>query len=397
MNTLSRVCILTSSLSLALSCYGEDPGQLKSGVLAPPAGSGVQLRLDVDVPPGAEREYCQFFQTGDEELLVNHDQVRFTDGTQYVVLWTTSYSQIPDGVREPFDCSTGVLNAWSITGLLAGSQRAFGLSALSLPEGVAVRLPARSVLLAEVRQTNASAERLHARADINLFTISASELKEEGGLLFWNNPYLKLPARDEIRMTASCPVTDDIVVVNSQSHMHARGVGYEAVLQDPDGSRRQIYANEHWKDVPVRQYDPELAIAKGSRIAWSCDYANGGDHVIYQGPRSGDEMCMFIASYYPRNDRIGYCESDDSFAARWTGAEWSIGRGSASCAQTLECVRAGIAKTAPERRTPMVTDCMSESSPAVESVLSRAVGCMAAHGEDTASACAAELEACRQQ
>ncbi len=368
--------------------------------------SGLQLEMSVEIGPATEIEYCQFFQTGDAELLVNRDEIYLTRGGHHLLLWTTPYSQIPThndfgepvDTSRPFDCSEGVPNGWTGTGIIAGSQSFEGDSFLALPKGVAIRLPPGSVVLANVHYVNPTEAVLPTSAQVTLHAIPEHELEEEGGFLLFYNTFLKVPAHGESRMTASCPIPEDIVLTNAQSHMHARGVGFDAVLEARDGTRETIYESSTWQDVPVQRWTPGLDVVAGSRIEWSCEYANDGalaDRPVYQGLRSTDEMCMFIGSYYPRNDRLGFCRSGDTFATRWLAARWSLGTGTATCAQSLACVGRGVEKGA-AAPTAVITDCLIASSPSVAEPLSRAIACLTEAGF-AANSCSAEVDACSTQ
>ena len=121
--------------------------------------------------------------------------------------------------------------------------------------------------------------------------------------------------------------------------MHRRGVGYVAELIDADGEATELYTNDSWEDIPVKAFEPNLEVAEGSRIAWQCEYQNPEDHAVYQGPRSTDEMCMMIGSYYPRNDQIGFCAR--GMRGGFLNAQWDIGEGETSCADTFNGLRRG--------------------------------------------------------
>ena len=104
--------------------------------------------------------------------------------------------------------------------------------------------------------------------------------------------------------------------------MHARGVGFEARV---DGGP-PFYVNDRWEGVPVQAYDA-FTVKAGSVLDYRCDYRNTGGTPIYQGPRTTDEMCVLIGSYYPADPRTSTCLDE---SGQILGGEW-IGQGTATC------------------------------------------------------------------
>ena len=378
-------------------------------LLEPPArGRGEQFTMKTEIAAGDEREKCLFVRTR-EPMIVNHDEMRFTAGSHHVLLFTTTYPDLPTedlhgtpvDTSGVFDCSEGVQGFWSLSGLVAVSQSAEGQSAVSFPKGVGMRLPANTLLLFNAHYINPTEDTLKPEIFANLHAIPESELEQEGGLIFWYNPFLKVPARGSSMMRASCPLPSDVRITNAQSHMHRRGVGYRATLISPANERTEIYTSDSWEDVPVKAYAPNLEAKAGSRLEWSCEYTSSEDHAIYQGPRSTDEMCMFIGSYYPVDGATGFCaRGKEPFLA----AEWSIGTGTASCGESLNCISAANSEsamisttgTSGQSKTSKITDCLVASKPSAAAALSAALGCLGAAADpmNPVASCGPEVAAC---
>ena len=427
---LAACVVIVAALLPACDDSGDDPRDVENSsdkgdagdepdaapalepLLDPPA-RGEQFTMTTELPPQSESERCQFV-VNENDLILNHDEMRFTTGSHHVLLFTTSYDEVPTedlrgnavDTSGVFDCTDGVQGFWKASGLIAASQSAQGDSAISLPEGVGIRIPAGAVLLINAHYINVTDRTLEPRVYINLHGIPEDELKEEGGLLFWYNPFLKVPASGESEMIASCPISEDIHVTNLQSHMHRRGVGYRATVVSADGGRDEIYTSDTWEDVPVEKFEPNVDVATGSRIEWRCAYQNSEERDVYQGPRSTDEMCMLIGSYYPRNDEIGFCAQRGS---AFLGANWSIGKGTATCADSFNCVvdassnnaSSGGAATGSEAKglTSAITDCLLASNPELEQPVSAMLGCLASvrKGMDALTVCKEEIDVCSKQ
>ncbi|HVK75090.1 MAG TPA: hypothetical protein VM734_17295 [Kofleriaceae bacterium] len=384
-----RLFLLVCSLTVVAAC-GDDDGPTDDDLLAPPPdGQGVQFAMTTTIPAGVEGEWCQFVVAPPAEQWVARDEVRFTEGSHHVLLYETSYAQIPtakdDGTpvdtTKVFDCSDGATNGWSVTKLVGGSQNGEGDSLLAFPDGVAMKVRAGAVLLMNAHYLNASDHDLTPEVRVNLWTRPAASITAEGDLLFLYNPFIKVPASGQGRARWRCPVHRDITIANVQSHMHKRGVGYAASVT----GQAPFYENERWERVPVKRFDGGLAVAAGSTLDYHCDYTNAEARDVYQGPRTTDEMCMLIGSYWPADPRISNCTDE----VGGLGGEW-IGNGTATCAATFTCLQAAFPR--PDL-IPALTDCMVAADPAVSAEASAVLRCFA-NQADPGAACQAEIAAC---
>ncbi|MDI1447640.1 hypothetical protein [Polyangium sp. 6x1] len=395
---------LTLALPALVGCGGSEPappGQPGEELLAPPeAGEGVQFKMITKLDPGTEGEHCMFVRAPAEGLYVNRDQVRFTKGSHHFLLYQTSYEDIPtqkeDGTAVDtsgvFDCSDGATNGWAVEKLIAGSQNGDGQSFLSFPEGVAMKVRPGAVLLMNAHYINASMNTIEPEVRVNLYSVPETEVQTEGDVLFLYNPFIHVGAMSEGRARMRCPVHKDITIVNVQSHMHARGVGYAASIV---GEADPFYTSETWENVPVKDFGAGLQVKAGSWFDYQCDYSNGEMRNVFQGPRSTDEMCMLIGSYYPAEPATANClaEAAAPNQQNFIGAEW-VGNGKATCAESFSCVQQalGSGMGALEGMTP----CVTNSDPTVSNEMSAALRCLfrLGPGQDPTVVCKTEFEAC---
>lgn len=363
---------------LALGCGAEAPPKDNIADFAPPpAGEGVQFRMLTTLDPGQEIERCQFFVAPPEGLNINHDLVKYTPGSHHVLLFQTPYKQIPTQDRSKktrdtsgiFDCPEGATGDWDVSNVLAGAQTFDGGSMINFPADTAVKVPGGAVLLMNAHYLNASAKPLEAEVRLNVYTIPSSAMKNEGGMLFYYNPFIRVPAMSKASARMGCKVTTDITLTNIQSHMHKRGVDYQADLRDENGGLvKTLYTNREWENVPVGKFDPGLPIKKGSTLDYRCDYQNTEDRDISQGPSTKDEMCMLIGSYYPHTPETGFC-FERTF----------IGTGTNTCGQAYSCALLSAASG----DDGGFFGCVVESCPAVAPQLTEAIRCFFNRGGNT--------------
>ncbi len=401
MRTLTLLTTLFVSTAVLAGCSDEpvdtEP-EPNSELLTPPAaGKGIQLKMSAKIDSGSEAEKCLFVKAPAEDLHIQRDEVRFSPGSHHFLLYETHYTEIPtekqDGTpvdtSQVFDCSDGATNGWEIKKLVGGSQNADGASILGFPEGVAMNVAGSAILLMNAHYVNASSDDLEPEVRINLHTIPKEEVKEEGDILFFYNPFIGVPSQSTSRARMRCTVQADMTLANFQSHMHARGVGYAASVV----GEAPFYENDLWEGVPVKDFGAGKSIKKGSVIDYHCDYNNAAQNDVFQGPRSTDEMCMAIGSYYPANATTSNCAivGEDPFETQNFGGEW-VGNGNKTCAETMGCVQKAFSSKAVLED---ITKCMLDSAPEKATPVSEAIRCLFTT-ENPAAECAAQIGACQK-
>jgi hypothetical protein len=373
-----------------------------------PVDTTVHYTMTTTIPAGVEAEHCKFVTAPPEGLLINRDEVRYTAGSHHVLLFKTPFEAIPtetesgqpipwvDEASGVFDCTEGVLFEYGATQMVAGSQNADGASVVDLPPGVAVRVEPGTILLLNAHYINASGDDLFPEVDLALHTLREEELHTEGGILFFFDIFVKAPQMTTSWAAMRCDVTEDIVLTNAQSHMHARGVGFEAgvIGEEP------FYTSDTWENVPVTRFEGGLALAAGSRIEHRCEYDNGEMHDVYMGQRTTDEMCVLLGSYYPARPEVGLCarSPSDPVSTFGMGAEW-VGQGTATCAASLDCFNQALSGGGGGLFdiVRLVTDCVIAADPAVSPELSDAIGCTFSSfrtGGNPFEECSAEIATC---
>jgi hypothetical protein len=363
--------------TLALGACTDDPKPV------PEPDTKLRLEMTATIEPLTEVEKCKFVELPD--AWITHDAIEFTGGSHHVLVYQTRYTAIPtakdDGTPVDtsgvFDCSDGATNGWSIAKLLGGSQNRTGESLLSFPAGIGVHVG--GIAMINVHYINATEAPIETDVKIAFDTMPAADVVQEGDILFLYNPVIGVRAGGTSTSRWRCPVYQDITIANVQSHMHSRGMGYEARV---DGNA-PFYTNTHWEGVPVQHYD-NLTVPAGSTLDYHCDYRNTTGTSIYQGPRTTDEMCMLIGSYYPADPRTANCLDP---SGELPGGDW-VGNGTATCAATLGCIQQA-------QGLPDITDCVlaADPSPAVSHATSELVRCMFG-ARDLAAECGAQIQAC---
>lgn len=392
-------CAVLISTSVFIACSpASEPLHLdvlsEGQLLAPPEPTkGVQYRMLEAVAPGQEFYGCKLVTAPPEGLYINREETRFGPGGHHVLLYRTPYTEIPltnelgepVDAREVHDCSAGATALWKVNGVLGGSE-SFGSKGLldELPEGVAVAIEPGAVLLMSTHYLNATPAPIEVDSRINLYTIPKSQVVAEAGVLYFDNPIIRVPALGESTARMRCPVPKDISIVSLQSHMHKRGVRFAANVAGAEGTAAgELYATEAWQEPPVAEFNPPLAVAAGQRIDYRCEYQSSQPHDVVRGLTEADEMCQLIGPYYPRDRRLEACEDEDGVSA----ATW-VGSGTATCAATSDCLQAAAPIEEDGGREAWA--CVLNSCAGAAEPMSELVRCRLSRGRGACSAECAE-------
>jgi hypothetical protein len=232
-------------------------------------GPVVEVRMKSTIEAGKETERCRFFQAPAGGLWVNRQEVSFSAGSHHVLLFSTPYDTIPEhGVHE---CPEGAAAKWEIDGVVGGAQSSEVAGAQAAPTGVAIRVPAGKVLLMNTHYLNASGGPLDTDAVVKLHTVAASTVTQEAGVLFFYNFYIRVPGNSESEARMRCPIRKQVTLLDAQSHMHARGVGYTAELLS-GGTSERIYETDQWESVPIKTFGAGKTLPAGSQLDYRCTY-----------------------------------------------------------------------------------------------------------------------------
>ncbi len=329
MKILQRILLLVST-GLLTACpppAPQDGGggdasdvQFVEPVLAPPpAGQGIQLRVEFTVPPGTEQQRCwRFPMPSAADMEIVRYEVAYNEGSHHMNLFRVLPSVAATATLSPDTGLAGegspCFNAvdFSVWDLVVGSQ--VGSLDWRLPAGVAYRIHAHSEMLLQshfVNGTTQSTPGARAVVLVNLWTADPSTITQHMGTMFANNRGINLPPQMDCEFTTRCVVPDAATFVALTGHFHSRGQQF-LVNASMDGTApgEQIYASQAWSDPPFALLSTPLSVPAGGGLFYTCRYHNDTDFPITFGPHvEFEEHCNLFAYYYPvdPNSRARYC------------------------------------------------------------------------------------------
>jgi hypothetical protein len=349
-----------------------------------PLGGSPPITIEQHLAAGTDVYRCSYVvPSAAEAFLVGASHVA-TPGTHHVLVFRTDLTSIPAGGGASTDCYAGTSSPMQhMRGEVYGSQAR--AASFAFPPGVGLRLRAGEVFLVQIHFLNAEVQDVDASVDLTL-TTTATGITTPAGVFFFDDPFIDIPPGAPSQASMRCLIPDEVTIVSTSFHGHARAQTATAFVDPPVGppaARPYYTAPDAANPLPLQASIP---VAAGSRVRFACTYQGGTQEIVQGSDIQTNEMCVLSGAYYPAGSpQMESCSlAPDEF-----------GTGTAACAETLACVGACPAGTAPPADlglagVPQVDACWQRcvvaSCPSASAPLFALVPCARAH-------CSAECSA----
>lgn len=242
------------------------------------------------VDPGAEVYKCQDFTApfGGESVGVTSIETFLSQGSHHAFAFVMPNDQLSlfDGLS---DCPGGGTEFHEYL-TTSGSPHA----TTTYAEGIGRYFDAANGLRMNVHLFNATSEPIDAYIKLVVKTTDPATLKYKAASIFLNYLGLRVPPGVSIQ-SASYVLPKDIYLLGAGSHMHKWGTHFEAKT----GDGLVLYQTDEWAEPAPMHFDPPLALTQGTRIDWSCEYANDTGAMITFGDSAvKNEMCIFPGEFF---------------------------------------------------------------------------------------------------
>jgi hypothetical protein len=317
---IARGIFLAAACALALGCDGADKSV---------AGAPIEFDMSTDVAVGAERYTCMFVKMPDTggEIFVGGGSYTTTPGTHHFLLFRTAKDMPTPTYDTPVDCNEGDGVMQYERGYVTGGQ--LPSDSAEFPAGLGLPFESGETLLFEGHFLDASSAAELASIHVELDTVDPSTILDRVGTFRFYDPFIYLAPRASAKAAMRCHIHEDVTLISAGSHMHERGVGYSAFVDQPGQgfSAAPFFTTSDWQHPTP--WEGATSLTSGSALRFECDYDNPSDGVIVQGPSAtANEMCMLAGFYFPEQDAAEEdCTSMDMH-----------GTGARTCAETASCV-----------------------------------------------------------
>ncbi|UQA60164.1 hypothetical protein [Polyangium aurulentum] len=294
MSRLARM-LLPIAPVLLVACGGDEPPAepVDENVLYAETG-------EFEAPPGDSFE-CFYTNTVTDRELAVYDAFGYQDsgGHHLTAYWT-------DIVREPqhHPCQDDEMVAWhQIAG--ASPTRPDEPGVLSLPEGMANRVPAGKQLVLQAHYINTTGAPQKVNDWIKLRLIEPEKVESYVNYFVPLDDKFEIAAHATSTSTTICTLERDFQIILGLPHMHEWGKDFKLERLDDQGNVAEVLLDTVWSPEysshpPVTRYTKEqpLVLTKGTRLRQTCTWDNTtADPLIF--PR---EMCLSFFLYFPDDE-----------------------------------------------------------------------------------------------
>jgi hypothetical protein len=269
---------------------------IPSGVDLAPPERGVQLSIGpFELAPYSETYWCRIaLLPNDEPLDVVRLEHQASSTLHHFNIWALAVAP-EEEIEGACDEIWSETNMALASPLYASQDPSFSGS---FPDGVAGLLPSGQAVLMEYHALNAYGDPAMTEARLNAYAAEGPVEAYANGL-FGSNTDIDLPPHSERTISKSCIAGVDMEVFAIGSHFHQQGRRFEVFSLDDEGQADAlVYESTSWESPLLSIFEP-MHVPAGGGFEFRCHYENETDVEIGYGPTSQDEMCMFVALYFP--------------------------------------------------------------------------------------------------
>ncbi|AKD54298.1 monooxygenase [Spirosoma radiotolerans] len=271
----------------------------------PAAGTGFQMAVpSFDIQPNFERELFTRRMVGNtQDIYVNRYETKMRSGSHHFVAYDfRSKTALPNlndirDLRNP-DNSLNILTALTMSNhvYLAGSQAQY--QDYVFPEGAALLIPAGTSLDLNSHFVNKTTTVMKGEAQINLYTVDKSKVKQIVQTLDLSNTNLTIPANKRVTLTKSFTFNKPRKILTLTSHMHK--LGEKFVIKIVGGARNGevVYTSTDWEHPDIVTFKTPIELQKGEGLISEITYNNTTGKAVSFGLTSEDEMGIIFGYYY---------------------------------------------------------------------------------------------------
>lgn len=299
--------LLTLAASGLLGCGSDDTNQQ-------PPGSNTGYKDDLvfetgefQIPPGDSFECFYTSAKTDHQVNVKGAFGEQGPGGHHITVYYSDNHQEP--THHP--CDDAEMVAWH---MVAGADvKGSKEPIISLPEGIAFKVPADKQIVVQVHYINTTGEMQTVNDKVTILTMGDEDVQHYASFWTMVDTSFEVAPMANGKHVTTCTVEEDLDTLVLVGHMHELGTHYKLEEVDADNNViRSIYDHEWQPEFAshpptiVSSLDAPMKIPAGTRLMQSCDWANNTpDPVLF--PR---EMCISFAVYFPDRGEL-FCDPEE--------------------------------------------------------------------------------------
>jgi hypothetical protein len=248
-----------------------------------------QLLIEGEWTIGASTEgyYCAR-QTVNEDLYVHAFEAISPPGTHHTLL-TMGDPNAADGLTP---CGAGDNRTLSVFGSGVGTDR------FTMPDGVALKIPAGTQLLLNLHLFNTSTNPLSGTSGTRVLVMAESEVEHLAEGVLAGTTQLQIPGGETTMHTGYCTMRTDATIFAVAPHMHQIGIHEKVVAERGAGDVTLFDAPYDFSEQSYLGIEP-VQLSAGDRVRVECTHRNETNKPVGFGDSSLAEMCFAGLYRYP--------------------------------------------------------------------------------------------------
>ena len=194
-----------------------------------------------------------------------------------------------------------MVNLHQIAGA-SGKGTASEGSVLSLPDGLALKVPAGKQLVLQAHYINTSGAPMKVNDTVGLKLVDPATVKSYVNYFVTLDEKFKIEPNAALTRVSTCKLDRDFDMVIILGHMHELGKHYTLETIDADGKSLEKIRDDEWlpsysSHPPISNFpmDAPYHLSKGTILRQTCSWDNTTPETVLF-PR---EMCLAFSYYFP--------------------------------------------------------------------------------------------------
>lgn len=294
----------------------DDTDRFEPGIFTPmpPPLDGLQLHLDTfPVVANHEREMFTYVPLDNtRDVFVNRFDISMRPGSHHFIMYTypdytpTEVVPSPFEIRDLRDDEGNYLDENGVdyfdwrqmqyaTPIVISQSRRLNFT---LPEGVAMRLPAGAGIDLNAHYANYSDVAIDGEAYINLHLLAADDVEHVAEIFALSNFDILLPGGQVTTLEKEFIFKEDRHLVQLVSHTHQRMTDFSAEIIGGERNGEIIYRSFDWEHPAPLRFDPPLFMEQGQGLRIRATYDNPEARELHFGFTREEEMMILYGYYY---------------------------------------------------------------------------------------------------
>jgi hypothetical protein len=252
---------------------------------------------DFEAPAGDSFECFYTDTTTDKQLNAASATAVQGVGGHHVTVYYIDEPRAP----QHHPCSDAEMASWHLVGA-AGNDAAGAEGVVSLPPGLALKIPAGKQMVVQAHYVNTTGAVEKVNDSITLHLVPPEEVKAYANFYGVVDDTFEVPAQGTLASQRTCTVKSDLDVVTLLGHMHEAGKHFKLEGSSGEGEPFMTVYDHDWSQEfvshpPTLRYpmDKPLHFPKGTRLRQTCTWDNhSAEPLIFP-----NEMCVTGMFYFP--------------------------------------------------------------------------------------------------